>query len=115
MIAKAGIILFLVIAMNCSSYYYVNDESLVEKINSMNTTWKAKISERFNGIKKYDFKFLLGFKEDTQSEEEKVYKTMRNSGALSITVGVVSIVAGVAAGVVIGGLTAELCKRVLVS
>ena len=74
MIGKSGIILLLIIAINCSPYYYVNDESLVEKINSMNTTWKAKISEKFIGIKKYDFKFLLGFKEDNLSEDEKIYK-----------------------------------------
>lgn len=33
--------------------------------------------------------------------EEKVYKIMTNSGALNITIGVITIVAGIAAGVLL--------------
>jgi hypothetical protein len=33
--------------------------------------------------------------------EEKVYKTMTNSGALNITVGIIAIVTGVAGGVLL--------------
>lgn len=37
--------------------------------------------------------------------DEKVYKTMKSNGAMNITIGILSIVAGVAAGVmlIIGG------------
>ncbi len=37
--------------------------------------------------------------------DEKVYKTMESNGAMNITIGILSIVAGVAAGVmlIIGG------------
>lgn len=33
--------------------------------------------------------------------EERVYKTMTNSGALNITIGIITIAAGIAAGVLL--------------
>ena len=33
--------------------------------------------------------------------EEKIYKTMTNSGALNITIGIITIAAGIAAGVLL--------------
>lgn len=40
-------------------------------------------------------------KERTGNMEEKTYKTMSGSGALNITIGVVALVGGVAAGVLL--------------
>lgn len=43
--------------------------------------------------------------------EEKVYKTMTKSGALNITIGIVAIVAGVTAGVLLIISGAKLLSR----
>lgn len=42
---------------------------------------------------------------------EKIYKTMRNTGAASIVIGIIVIVAGVAAGVIMIVNGAVLLKR----
>lgn len=63
---------FLAFLTNCKTNFYINNEDMVEQINSMNTTWKAGLNQRFAGVTKSAFSFLLGVLPD--DTEEKVYK-----------------------------------------
>ena len=66
------LILLLISLSFITSSDYVNDERLIEEINSAHTTWTAKKSERFIGVQKSDFKFLLGSSPSQELQEKDI-------------------------------------------
>lgn len=68
------ILIAIVSLLTCSSYHLGNNPSLINEINSMNTTWKAGFSKRFMNTPMSSIKTLLGSQLMTEREVDKYKK-----------------------------------------